>query len=136
MNLPDHPEEIPGRGSGAHEELAVLDLGVLEDMGIVPGARPGSRPAEIITIFLREERPRVARLAGLAAQQLGPELAQAAHNVAGSSAILGARQVQASAMALELAARAGDWPAVTGQLAVLQAAWTRLEAALVRYHGP
>jgi len=117
-------------------ETEVLDLGVLEEMGIVPGSGPGSVASGIVLIFLREERPRVEKLPGLAAERKGLDLAQAAHNVAGSCAILGARQVQAAAIALELAARAEDWSAVAAHLAALQGAWNRLEAALAQYRGP
>jgi HPt (histidine-containing phosphotransfer) domain-containing protein len=113
----------------------VLDLGVLEEMGIIPGSGAGSLPSDIITIFLREERPRMEKIVGLAVERRVPELAQAAHNVAGSSAILGARQVQATAIALELAVRAEDWPAVAEHLMALLGAWARLEVALTSYRG-
>jgi HPt (histidine-containing phosphotransfer) domain-containing protein len=130
---PDGAAQSPGRPAAPPAELAVLDLGVLRDMGIVPGSGPGSMPSEIIALFLREERPRVERLAGFAAERKVQDLAQAAHNVAGSCAILGARQVQAAAISLELATRALDWPAVAVRLAELLAGWVRLEAALVPY---
>jgi HPt (histidine-containing phosphotransfer) domain-containing protein len=123
----------PGRAAGPPAELAVLDLGVLRDMGIVPGHGAGSVPSEIVALFFREERPRVERLAGYAAERRGQDLAQAAHNVAGSCAILGARQVQAAAISLELATRASDWPGVAVHLADLLAAWVRLEEALVPF---
>jgi HPt (histidine-containing phosphotransfer) domain-containing protein len=116
-------------------DIEVLDLGVLEEMGIIPGAGAGSIPSDIITIFLREERPRMEKIVGLAVERKVPELAQSAHNVAGSSAILGARQVQVAAIALELAVRAEDWPAVGAHLTELLGAWSRLEAALGRYRG-
>jgi HPt (histidine-containing phosphotransfer) domain-containing protein len=139
VNPPSGPNGSAAKKAAAPApaaEVEVLDLGVLEEMGIVPGSGPGSVAASIITIFLREERPRVEKLPGLAAERNGPDLAQAAHNVAGSCAILGARQVQAAAIALELATRADNWPAVAAQVAVLQGAWIRLEAALAQYREP
>jgi len=126
-------ENGAGPPAPAPEEIPVLDLQVLEEMGIVPGSVPGSLPSEIIAIFLREESPRMERLAGLASERNVPALVQAAHNVAGSSAIIGARQTQEAAIALELAARAQAWPDVAAHLAALEAAWTRLRAALVPY---
>jgi HPt (histidine-containing phosphotransfer) domain-containing protein len=116
-------------------DLEVLDLGVLEEMGIIPHSGDGSMPSDIITIFLREERPRMERIVALAVERKVAELAQSAHNVAGSSAILGARQVQVASIALELAVRAEDWPAVGAHLTALLGAWARLEAALARYRG-
>jgi len=124
----------PGREpSGSPAEVPVLDLSVLRDMGIVPGPDAPAVPSDLVGLFLREERPRVERLAGLAADRKGLELAQAAHNVAGSCAILGARQVQAVAISLELAGRAPDWPGAAVHLAELHAAWARLEAALAPF---
>jgi HPt (histidine-containing phosphotransfer) domain-containing protein len=131
------PERAPEKNArpGA-PSTEVLDLRVLEEMGILPGSAPGSFPSEIITIFLREERPRIEQVAEWVAARQGSDLAQAAHNLAGSGAILGARQVQAAAIALELAARAEDWPGAETHLAVLLAAWSRLEAALEHYRAP
>lgn len=134
MNPPPAPEgAVPGRSGARPAEVPVLDLGVLRDMGITPGHDAGPMPSDLVALFFREERPRVERLPGLAAERKGVELAQAAHNVAGSCAILGARQVQAAAISLELASRAPDWPAVAIHLAELQAGWVRLEAALAPY---
>jgi HPt (histidine-containing phosphotransfer) domain-containing protein len=138
VNPPTGPDGDAAKAAGgaARAELAVLDLGVLEEMGIIPGSRPGSLPTEIITIFLREEQPRMRGLAALAAARKTPELAQAVHNLAGSSAILGARQVQETSIVLELAVRAEDWPKVAVLLPSLQEAWVRLEAVLAKYQGP
>ncbi len=135
MNPSPTPDgAAPGRGpAGAPAEVPVLDLAVLRDMGIVPGPGAPPMPSDLVALFLREEQPRVERLAGLAADRKGLELAQAAHNVAGSCAILGARQVQAAAISLELASRAPDWPGVARHLAELQAAWVRLGAALAPF---
>ena len=132
---PGQPPPAP-QSSDVPVDPEVLDLGVLEEMGIIPGSGAGSIPSDIITIFLREERPRMEKIVGLAVERKVPELAQAAHNIAGSSAILGARQVQVTSIALELAVRAQDWPAVATHLTALLSAWGRLEEALIRYRGP
>ena len=113
----------------------ILDLDVLREMGVVSGDEPGSETAEIIRIFLREERPRLAQLAALADQRNGVELGRAAHNMAGSCAILGARQAHRLAIALEHAANSAAWGEVKAQLAALRDAWARLEAALAEYRG-
>jgi HPt (histidine-containing phosphotransfer) domain-containing protein len=137
VNPSNGHEGAPGPDAGGPSpEAEVLDLRVLEEMGILPGSGPGSLPSEIITIFLREEEPRVEQLGRNLAGRNGPDLAQAAHNVAGSCAILGARQVQAAAIALELAARAEDWAGAAIHLVALQGAWLRLQGALDRYRGP
>jgi HPt (histidine-containing phosphotransfer) domain-containing protein len=137
VNPPNGHDGAPERNAGGlSPEAEVLDLRVLEEMGILPGSGPGSLPSEIIVIFLREEQPRVEQLGSQLAERNGLDLAQAAHNVAGSCAILGARQVQAAAIALELAARAEDWADAAIQLAALQGAWLRLVGALDRYRGP
>jgi HPt (histidine-containing phosphotransfer) domain-containing protein len=137
VNPPNGHEGAPAQGAGGPSpEAEVLDLRVLEEMGILPGSGPGSLPSEIITIFLREEQPRVEQLGRNLTERNGLDLAQAAHNVAGSCAILGARQVQAAAIALELAARAADWAGAAAHLAALQDAWIRLVGALDRYRGP
>lgn len=88
---------------------------------------------EIVALFFREERPRMASLPGLAAERRGLELANAVHNIAGGCAILGARQAQAAAVRLEVAARKEAWGEVPALLATVQAAWGRLEAALAGY---
>jgi HPt (histidine-containing phosphotransfer) domain-containing protein len=118
---------------GAPAEADVLDLRVLEEMGLIPRGAASDLPAKIIRLFLQEERPRMGRLAALVAERNAPELARMVHNLAGSSAILGARQVQGAAVGLELAARAGAWPAALAQWEALQGAWVRLEAALTRF---
>ena len=53
-----------------------------------------------------------------------------------SCAVLGARQLQAAAGALERAALAGDWTAVAGGLAAARQAWSRLEGELARRQLP
>ncbi len=132
---PGPPSDPPGAGSAASPgaELEVLDLRILEEMGVVPSGGSGGVAREIVTLFLREERPRMERLARLMAERNAPDLAQAVHNLAGSSAILGARQVQAAAIALELSARAQSWPETTTHWARLQGAWARLERALAGF---
>ena len=84
-----------------------------------------------LVALLRTDIPvRLATLASLAATRDTAELPALAHLVAGSAANLGARELRAAALALESAARAGDWTAVRLRLDELSAVWTKLEPDL------
>jgi HPt (histidine-containing phosphotransfer) domain-containing protein len=125
-------DAAPGEGSPAE----VLDPQVVDEMFNLPGRTGPSLLREIVALFLRAEPPRLAALAALADERRGPELAHHAHQLAGSCAVLGARQLQAAAGALERAALAGDWTAVAGGLAAARQAWSRLEGELARRQLP
>lgn len=116
-------------------QIEVLDLGVLREMGVVSGVAPGPETEEIIAIFLREERPRLPQLEALFDQRSAADLERGAHSLAGSCAILGARQAQQVAIALEQAAKGADWNGVKALLAELREAWARLESALAAHRA-
>lgn len=86
--------------------------------------------SKFMTLFARHEPPRVARLPKLASARDGPALARDAHTLAGSCAMLGAREMQAAALALERAAQGECWEQVPGRLAEVNQAWGRLRAVL------
>ena len=114
---------------------AVLDLEILREMGVVSGVQAGGEIEGIINLFLREERPRLAQLSRLLEERNGAEFSRAAHNLAGSCAILGARQAHRLAIGLELAANQGAWSEMDAGLASLREAWVRLEAALADFRA-
>jgi len=112
----------------------VLDLPLLETMRSLPGRNGPSLLPELVALYLKEEPRRLAELALLVQGRRGDEVGRLAHTLAGSGANLGARQVQAVALALEQSALAGDWVEAEARLAALRQAGGRLRAALVE-HG-
>jgi signal transduction histidine kinase/DNA-binding response OmpR family regulator len=111
----------------------VLDPWQLAAIRALPSRDGGSLLPEFISSFLQEQTGRMARLPRLAEEHQNEELANLAHAAAGSCAHLGAIQMQASALALERAARLGASREVTGLVNGLQDAWARLQAALARH---
>jgi HPt (histidine-containing phosphotransfer) domain-containing protein len=112
---------------------AVLDTQVLEEMCPEPGRLDDPVLLGLIALFLREEIPRLEILGRLARRKDGPELARLAHKLAGSCAVIGARQTYRAAQAVEHAAEAEDWRDMAARMAALRAAWTRLQAALAHH---
>jgi HPt (histidine-containing phosphotransfer) domain-containing protein len=82
--------------------------------------------ASFMALFSRDEPARIAKLPQLAAARDGKELARCAHTVAGSCAMLGAREMQMAALGLERAAHNGEWDDVPARLAAVNEAWQRL----------
>jgi HPt (histidine-containing phosphotransfer) domain-containing protein len=110
----------------------VLDPRVIDEMFNLPGKAGSSLLADIAATFMRLEPARVAGLAGLARERQGGALADQAHLLAGSCAVIVARQLQAAARFLEGAARSGDWASVTPKLAAVDRAWSALRAEFGR----
>jgi HPt (histidine-containing phosphotransfer) domain-containing protein len=110
----------------------VLSLRVVEAMFAIPGRESAALLPELMAIFLREESARLVEIPRLAAARRGPELARAAHQLGGGCAVVGATQLQRAAIALEDAARAGNWPDIADRLALVQGGWVRLQAVLAR----
>jgi len=113
---------------GENPPLPILDPDVVDEMFNLPGRTGPSLLREILAIFLQAEPSRIASLPRLAALREGDEVARQAHQLAGSCAVLGARELQAASLALENAALAGDWTGVGERLAALNRAWARLQA--------
>lgn len=93
---------------------------------------PAGHPlvSDFMVLFARDEPPRLARMPDLAAARNAPELAWCAHTLAGSCALLGAREMQACALAVERAVASGRWDDVPAGIAALAQAWSRLRAVL------
>ena len=104
----------------------ILDPGVVESMFAMKGARGGALLADLVAIFARMEPGRIASLPTLADEGRTDDLAQSAHQLAGACAVMGARQLQAAALALENSARAGRAEDISANLSGVQAAWERL----------
>jgi two-component system sensor histidine kinase/response regulator len=117
-------------GSAMAESNAVLDLALLQTMKDTPGHRGKTLLDDFVALFLRDEPGRVNELRALAAQRAPGELARLAHTVGGSCAMMGAKQMQGAALALERAAHAGDWAEVDVAVAAIDAAWAKLCDAL------
>lgn len=109
----------------------MLDPVLIAQLRTLPGRNGPSLLPELVALFRRDEATRLDLLATLTRERRGAELATAAHTVAGSLASLGARPLRLWANALEAAGQVGDWPEAERQLAALQAAWPRLNRALI-----
>jgi HPt (histidine-containing phosphotransfer) domain-containing protein len=96
----------------------------------MPGRKGGSLLTEFIALFLRDEPARIAELARLVGERQNKEIARQAHMLAGSCAILGAIELQRSALELQAATRAGPPRDMAGHISQLKAAWIRLQSAL------
>ncbi len=110
----------------------VLNLWQLAAIRSLPGRSGGSLLPEFVSSFVQEQSTRLARMPALAEAHDSEQLGRLAHAMAGSCAHLGASQMQASALALERAAKLKAWREVTALLASLQDAWARLHAAMAR----
>jgi HPt (histidine-containing phosphotransfer) domain-containing protein len=108
----------------------VLDLGVVESMFRLPGPDGQALATQIIGMFVRQEPARIAGLRALAARRNPEDLGRAAHEVAGACAVIGAREMQMAALALENAARKQAWTEVHSRLQEIDAAWIRLQGEL------
>jgi HPt (histidine-containing phosphotransfer) domain-containing protein len=116
--------------SGEASPLLILDPDVVDEMFNLPGRTGPSLLREILAIFLQAEPSRIAGLPRLAALRQGDEVARQSHQLAGSCAVLGARDLQAASLALENAALAGDWTVANEKLAAVNRAWLRLQQEL------
>ncbi len=109
---------------------AVLDGAHIQTMRSAPGRLGSSLLDDFMTLFYREEPKRIRALVALAKDGRFAELVRAAHTVAGSCAMLGARQLQQAALALENAASDGDPGEIGRRVDGIEAAWSRLCEAL------
>jgi HPt (histidine-containing phosphotransfer) domain-containing protein len=109
-----------------------LDLNVLGEVCTPPNRLDDPILKRLVGLFLLEEGPRLGSLAGLAGERDRTGLADAAHKLAGSCAVIGARRVQAAGQRLERLARDGTWGEVEAQLANVGGAWALLLAEFGR----
>jgi HPt (histidine-containing phosphotransfer) domain-containing protein len=115
---------------GAAADAEVLSARVVGMMRGLPGREGPSLWPETVALFKREEPKWLADIDRLAAAHQASELSTLAHTLAGSCASFGAMEMRGAALALERAARAGDWPGVQRRHGELLAASRRLHAAL------
>jgi signal transduction histidine kinase/CheY-like chemotaxis protein len=109
----------------------VLDAGHLRELRGLPGEKAGESLLDLMVRRSLEELPvGFVRLQNLADTQAGPELAQAAHRLAGSAASLGAIPLRTVLLGMEQSARQADWPAVARQRSELDRHWRLLQDAL------
>ncbi|MFA5265673.1 MAG: Hpt domain-containing protein [Opitutaceae bacterium] len=87
---------------------------------------------ELSVIFRREATPRISILHQAVAARDAAEVARLAHAFVGSTASIGARQMQCAMKAVELAAISSEWTKVEEILVYIDSAWARLLAALER----
>jgi HPt (histidine-containing phosphotransfer) domain-containing protein len=85
---------------------------------------------ELSVIFRREAAPRLSTLHKAIAAKDAQEVARLAHAFVGSTASIGARQMQCAMKAVELAAISAEWTKVEEILVYIDGAWARLLAAL------
>jgi two-component system sensor histidine kinase/response regulator len=108
----------------------VLDISLLQTMRATPGQQGTTLLDDFVALFLRDEPRRVAELRQLAAQSPPAELARMAHTVGGSCAMMGAKQMQQAALALEAAVNSGTPAAVALALDRIDTAWAALRDEL------
>jgi len=123
---------VAAASQGDDSDGDVLDPRVVEDMFNLPGRTSDSLFLEILAIFMKVEPARIAGLHRLAAARMGEDLARQAHQLTGSCAVIGARQLQATARSLENGVHAGDCDSVAEKLADVDQAWSRLRAEFAR----
>jgi CheY-like chemotaxis protein len=108
----------------------VLDMSLLQTMRATPGHQGTTLLDDFVALFLRDEPRRVAELRQRAGQSPPAELARMAHTVGGSCAMMGAKQMQQAALALEAAANSGTPAAVAVALDRIDTAWAALRDQL------
>ena len=126
------PAIDPSRPQSKPRPEEVFDERVLNSTRDLLGDQAETLLREVVALYLCDEIERLQRLEEFARERHALPLAEGAHSLGGNAAVFGGMQVRAAALALETAARAGDWLAVPAQLADLHAACARLRAELAR----
>jgi HPt (histidine-containing phosphotransfer) domain-containing protein len=108
----------------------VLDPRQVQSLQSIPGLNHGTLLGELAEMLRQAMPGRLAELARHAAARDGEVLASQAHALAGSCASIGGRQMQTAINVLENAATAGDWDQMPARVAMVKAAWDRLDQAL------
>ncbi|MCX6952125.1 MAG: PAS domain S-box protein [Verrucomicrobia bacterium] len=114
----------------------IFDPEALETVRTLPGLRGPSLLPELVQMYLSDESERLNRLEQLAAERAEDDLAHEAHGFGGNASSFGATKVRKISLALERAARAGDWQAVEVRMEELRAACAELRDALRRLNLP
>ena len=110
----------------------VLDEGQLDQLRGLPGATRPQLLDELVDIIRQDTPAMLEAVRDLMKRREGEKLVTAAHRLAGSAANLGAGPFRDVALAVESAARAGEWDVVAERLPELEREWARLRLALGR----
>jgi CheY-like chemotaxis protein len=79
-------------------------------------------------IFMKEMPGRIQQLTSSATAHEADPIAALAHTIAGSAANLGGTALRSASVALEAAAKGGDWAEIQTALAAVELAWTDIQA--------
>lgn len=125
-------EEMAAAGSRAAEPAgsAVFDPTQREKLLQIPTPDGTSVWDRALSIFLSEMPARMETLRQYVDAQYPERAAVLAHTIAGSAASLGAPELRAAALSLELAAKAKESARMPELLSALSTAWIRLETQL------
>ncbi|MBA3848784.1 MAG: hypothetical protein C0502_02155 [Opitutus sp.] len=123
------PTQPPQSAAPAGE---VVDLQQIERLRQLPSRTGGPLLDELAAMFLAETPGQLERLAGFERQRAADELALLAHRLSGSAVNIGGGKMREAGLALERAARQGDWTAVAAHRAELETQWRMLADELRR----
>ncbi|HEY1109317.1 MAG TPA: response regulator, partial [Opitutaceae bacterium] len=110
--------------------VGVFDRRALAVVRSLPGSNGGSLLPELIALFQKNEKTQMALLTRQVSAEDGEAVGATAHAIASNAAAFGAAELKTSLLALERAARAGEWSDVLRQLAVTHVARDRLRIAI------
>ena len=108
----------------------VLDLKHVAQLNNMKVAGGRTLFSELIAIYSKEAPSRFNKMREAFAGKDAGVLAKVAHAFVGSSASIGARQMQAVMRSLEQASLASDWNRIQECFASIEPAWTRLQETL------
>jgi len=112
---------------GDAEEIAI-DHGVLDQLRADLGGKAGLH--EVIVTFLEKTPAALASLRDAATRADADAIRRAVHMIKGTSAILGARALAEQCAALEHLSRSGVVEDAVSRVAILEASYRKVEAAL------
>ncbi len=109
---------------------ACLDAAVIAGLKELREPNEPDPLKELVELFIRDSRPRLARMDRALAEKEGPALDIAAHTLKGSANNLGARNLASLCAQLEKAAKAADYQEAANILLELKSEFQRVERAL------
>ncbi len=110
--------------------LEVLDAKQIAQLREIPGRTHPQLLVELVELFQTTTPGLMDNLAESVGAQNGPQVEAVAHRLAGSCAHIGAFEMRAVALALERAAREGNWSLATVEFGRLQEEGKRVVVAL------
>jgi len=121
---------VAATSTSAGASLEVLDRAIIDGLCELREPDQPDPLAELIELFLRDARPRLAGMEQAAAAGDWAKLSAAAHTLKGSASNLGARQLAAGCAALEKQAKAGLGDEATKTLTEVKSAFETVEQVL------